>query len=41
LTIEPGVLVEWQGSYAMQVQGQILAQGMEADSIIFTSAKIL
>jgi len=41
LTIEPGVLVEWQGSYAMQVQGQILAQGTEADSIIFTSADTL
>ncbi len=38
LTIEPGVLVEWQGSYAMQVQGQILAIGTVTDSIIFTAA---
>jgi len=38
LTIEPGVLVEWQGSFTMFVQGQILAQGTEADSIIFTAA---
>jgi len=38
LIIEPGVLVEWQGSYTMHVQGQILAEGTEADSIIFTAA---
>jgi len=37
LTIEPGVVVEWQGSYKMNVQGQILAEGTEADSIIFTA----
>jgi len=38
LTIKPGVRVEWQGSYTMHVQGQILAEGTEADSIIFTAA---
>jgi len=38
LTIEPGVVVEWQDSYTMFVQGQILAQGTKADSIIFTPA---
>ena len=38
LTIEPGVLVEWQFSFTMHVQGQILAEGTETDSIIFTAA---
>ena len=38
LIIEPGVVVEWQDSYTMFVQGQILAQGTKADSIIFTPA---
>ncbi|MCK4677527.1 MAG: T9SS type A sorting domain-containing protein [Bacteroidales bacterium] len=38
LTIEPGVLVEWQGSFTMYVQGQILALGTETDSITFTAA---
>ncbi|MCD4725629.1 MAG: right-handed parallel beta-helix repeat-containing protein [Bacteroidales bacterium] len=38
LTIEAGVLVEWQGSYTMFIQGQILAIGTETDSIIFTAA---
>ncbi len=41
LTIEAGVLVEWQGSYAMWVEGQILAQGTETDSVIFTAADTL
>jgi hypothetical protein len=38
LTIEPGVLVEWQGSYTMSVQGRILAIGTVSDSIRFTAA---
>jgi hypothetical protein len=38
LTIEPGVLVEWQGSYKMFVQGRILAQGTVTDSITFIAA---
>lgn len=38
LTIEPGVLVEWQGSYTMWVEGRILAQGTETDTIVFTAA---
>lgn len=38
LTIEPGVVVEWQGSYSMWVDGQILAIGTETDSILFTAA---
>jgi len=38
LTIEPGVRVEWQGSYTMFVQGQMLALGTVTDSITFTSA---
>ena len=40
LTIEAGVLVEWQGSYTMFIQGQILAVGTETDSITFTAADI-
>jgi hypothetical protein len=38
LTIEPGVRVEWQGSYCLSVQGRILALGTETDSIRFTAA---
>jgi hypothetical protein len=38
LTIEPGVVVEWQGSYTMYVQGRILAQGTVDDTITFTAA---
>jgi predicted outer membrane repeat protein len=37
LTIEPGVVVEFQGSYKLLVMGQILAQGNETDSICFTT----
>ncbi|MBK9097683.1 MAG: T9SS type A sorting domain-containing protein [bacterium] len=36
LTIEPGVLVEFQDHYKFNVQGQLLAVGTENDSIIFT-----
>ena len=42
LTIEEGVRVEWQNnSSSMLVYGQILAQGTETDSIIFTAANPL
>ena len=43
LTIEPGVVIRvkrcphFEGLYAIKVYGQILAQGTEEDSIIFTS----
>jgi predicted outer membrane repeat protein len=36
LTIEPGVSVEFQGHYALQVQGRLLALGSENDTILFT-----
>jgi hypothetical protein len=36
LTIEPGVTVEFQGYYALNVQGCLLAIGTVTDSIIFT-----
>ena len=36
LTIEPGVLVEFQGHYKLNVQGRILAIGTESDTIVFT-----
>jgi len=36
LVIEPGVVVEFQGYYAIQVQGRLLAVGTESDSILFT-----
>jgi len=36
LTIEPGVLVEFQDHYKLNVQGQLLAVGTENDSIVFT-----
>ncbi|MCP4709989.1 MAG: right-handed parallel beta-helix repeat-containing protein, partial [Planctomycetes bacterium] len=36
LTINPGTLVEFQGHYKFNVQGQLLAQGTEQDSIVFT-----
>jgi len=38
LTIEAGVEVKWQNSYTMHIQGQILALGIETDSVIFTAA---
>ncbi|MEA2095598.1 MAG: right-handed parallel beta-helix repeat-containing protein [Candidatus Cloacimonadota bacterium] len=37
LTIDPGCLVEFQGHYKFNVQGQLLAEGTEQDSIIFTA----
>jgi hypothetical protein len=36
LTIEPGVLVEFQGHYKLIVEGKLLAVGTEADTITFT-----
>ena len=36
LQIEPGVVIEFQGHFALQVQGRLLAQGTVADTIIFT-----
>jgi len=38
LIIEPGVVVEFQGSYTMYVNGCVLAMGTETDSILFTAA---
>jgi len=37
LTIEPGVLVEFQDYHKMLIQGRILAEGTANDSIIFTA----
>lgn len=36
LTIDPGVYVEFQGHFALYVQGRLLAQGTESDTIVFT-----
>lgn len=36
LTIEPGVLVEFQGHYKLNVQGRLFAVGTETDTITFT-----
>jgi hypothetical protein len=38
LTISAGTLVEFQGHYALNVQGRIIALGTETDSIVFTAA---
>ncbi|MDP1746417.1 MAG: right-handed parallel beta-helix repeat-containing protein [Bacteroidota bacterium] len=38
LTIEPGVTVNFQGTYKLNVQGRLLAVGTAADTIIFTAA---
>jgi predicted outer membrane repeat protein len=35
LTIEPGVLVEFAGPYALLVHGKLFAEGAEDDSIVF------
>jgi len=37
LTIEPGVLIEFQNNYDMLILGQIVAVGQENDSIKFTA----
>ena len=36
LTIEPGVLVEFQGHYKLNVQGRLLAVATVADTITFS-----
>ena len=36
LTIDPGITIEFQGHYALNVQGMLLAEGTETDTIIFT-----
>lgn len=36
LTIEPGVKVEFCGLYKLNVQGNLIAEGNEKDSIVFT-----
>jgi len=36
LTIEPGVMVEFQGHYKLNVQGRLFAIGTENDTITFT-----
>jgi hypothetical protein len=36
LSIEPGVIVEFQGHYQFNVQGRLLAVGTETDTIVFT-----
>ncbi|MGB5530251.1 MAG: right-handed parallel beta-helix repeat-containing protein, partial [Ignavibacteriaceae bacterium] len=36
LTIEPGVTVEFQGHYKLNVQGRLFAIGTENDTIVFT-----
>ena len=38
LTIEPGVTVNFQGSYKLYVQGRLLAIGAVADTITFIAA---
>jgi hypothetical protein len=39
LTIEPGVIVKFEPNLAFQVDGQLIAQGTESKTIIFTSNK--
>ncbi|MBU0520566.1 right-handed parallel beta-helix repeat-containing protein [bacterium] len=39
LTIEPGVVVEFLGNYSIEVDGLVMAQGTEEDSIIFTGSE--
>lgn len=36
LIIDPGVVVEFQGHYSLNVQGRLLAVGTQTDTIIFT-----
>lgn len=38
LTIQPGVTVNFQGTYKLNVQGRLLAVGTAADTIVFTAA---
>ena len=41
LIIQPGVTVEFMGSYRLRVYGSILAVGTETDSIFFTSGQAI
>lgn len=36
LIIDPGVVVEFQGHYSLNVQGRLLAVGTQTDTIVFT-----
>jgi predicted outer membrane repeat protein len=36
LTISPGILVQFQGHFRLKVDGQLLAMGIEGDSILFS-----
>jgi hypothetical protein len=36
LSIEPGVVIEFQGYFTLNVQGRLLASGTETDTILFT-----
>jgi parallel beta-helix repeat protein len=38
LTIEPGVIVDFQGPYKLNVQGKLIAIGTATDTIIFTTS---
>ena len=38
LTIDPGVEIWFSGAYEILVQGNIVANGTESDSIVFTSS---
>ena len=40
LTIEPGVLIKFMDDYSFNIYGTLLAEGTEADSIIFTSGQV-
>jgi len=40
LIIEPGVTVNFQGTYKLNVQGRLLAVGTATDTIVFTAANI-
>jgi len=37
LTIEPGVTVKFDSAKALQVEGELIARGTEAEPIVFTS----
>ena len=37
LTIDPGVVVKFDGNYALQIYGELIAQGTSSDPITFTS----
>ena len=37
LTVEPGVTINFQGHYQFKINGKLIAEGTESDSIIFTA----